>query len=288
MSRFLKFVTEGVLDSKKEELHPDVWKDNKLNPTVKDFILNTFYDFLDSKGIDKSLIRSVNLLGSIAGYQYGDNSDFDVNVVMDMPLDELKILRKNMSNGRSPKGFDYPVNYFMVDRWQKSWEDEDNGIYDVEKDEWKKEAEMPEEKPFDSYKAVEETARFFITGINSVIAEYKVDVDAYNAYVSFLNDAELNDPKQAEEIKESMKFKLKEIIDDINSLKIAKRIIKNLRDEAFDDKGLDLDPNIDPEGRGNDSLNNLLYKYVERQGYFDKIKEITDTKDEWLEKQEEL
>jgi len=287
MSSFKKFINEGVLDSTKGELEPDVWPDGKLNPEVREIILSTFYDWLEENDIDKSLVKSVTLLGSIAGFQYGKNSDFDINVVMDLPLEQLKVLRKEMPNGRSPEGFDYPVNYFVTDTWQKSWEEEDNGVYNVIDDEWIKEPQQPEEKPFDSYKAVEETGRFFVAGIASVIAEYQSDVDAYNAYEDFLDDAELNDNEKAEEIKENMRFKVKEIIDDIDSLKIAKRVIKSLRDEAFDDGPLDLNPKL-ADKQANDSLNNLLYKYVERLGYFDKISEIKKTKDEWIKKQKEL
>ncbi len=276
---------EGVLDPKGKELNQDVWPNDKLDSDIKDFIISTFYKWLKENNIDKSKVKSINLLGSIAGYQYGDNSDFDVNVVLDLPEEELKKLRKNMPNGRKPEGIKYPVNYFVVDKWQKTWEDEDNGIYNVEQDKWMKEPEEPKQKPFDSYKAVEDTGRFFVAGIASVIAEYKADVDAFLSFEKYLHSDESS--MDSEEIKFNMKFKAQEIIDDIDSLKIAKHVIKNLRDEAFDDKALDLKPNLKSD-RANDSLNNLLYKYVEKLGYFEKIKKIVDTKDEWLEKLEEL
>lgn len=286
MSSFKQFIVEGVLDPKKNELNPQVWPDGKLDTDVKDFIVSNFYSWLKENNIDKSKVKSINLLGSIAGYQYGDNSDFDVNVVLDLPEEELKVLRKDMPNGKKPKGFKYPVNYFIVDKWQQSWEEEDNGIYDVTKDKWMKEPEEPKQKPFDSYKAVEDTGRFFIAGITSVIAEFKADVDAFDSFEKYLEDTD--DSDEEEEIKNSMKVKVQEIIDDINSLKIAKQVIKSLRDDAFNDDPLDLDDKRLKSKKSNDSLNNLLYKYIEKLGYFDKINTIVDMKDEWLEKQENL
>lgn len=285
MSSFQKFMKEGVLDPKSKELNKDVWPNNKLDSDIKDFILTNFYKWLKENNIDKSKVKSINLLGSIAGYQYGDNSDFDVNVVLDLPEEELKKLRKNMPNGMKPEGVDYPVNYFVVDKWQTTWEDEDNGIYNIEKDKWMKEPEEPEQKPFDSYKAVEDTGRFFVAGIASVIAEYKADVDAFLSFEKYIDGA--NGSDEVDELKANMKFKVQEIIDDIDSLKIAKHVIKNLRDEAFDAEALDLKPNLKSD-RANDSLNNLLYKYIEKLGYFLKIQQIIKTKDEWIKKKEEL
>lgn len=286
MSSFLKFMKEGVLDPKSKELNQDVWPNNKLDSDIKDFIISNFYDWLKKNNIDKSKVKSINLLGSIAGYQYGDNSDFDVNVVLDLPEEELKKLRKNLPNGEKPEGIEYPVNYFVVDKWQKTWEDEKNGIYDIEKDKWMKEPEEEEQEPFDSYKAVEDTGRFFVAGITSVIAEYKADVDAFLSFEKYLDADRETD---TDEIKMNMKFKVQEIIDDIDSLKIAKHVIKNLRDDAFgaDYESLDL-KRPTANSKGNDSLNNLLYKYCERLGLFTKIEQIAKTKDEWMKKKEEL
>lgn len=285
MSSFKNFIKEGVLDSIKKDLEPIVWKDGKLDSDIKSFIVNIFYQWLKENNIDKSKIKSINLLGSIAGFQYGENSDFDVNVVMDIPEEELKPLRKGLPNGEKPDGIDYPVNFFVVDKWQESWEDETNGIYDVLKDKWMKEPEQPKTDPFDSYKAVEDTGRFFVAGITNVLAEYKADVDAYNSFKEYAENPD-SDEKE-EEIKRNLKFKVQEIIDDIDSLKIAKHIIKNLRDEAFDADSLELKRKTDSV-KGNDSLNNLLYKYVEKLGYFEKINTIVKEKDKWLEELEEL
>lgn len=279
MSSFKKFVKEGVLDPIKKDLEPTVWKDGKLDSDIKSFIVSTFYQWLKENDVDKSKVESINLLGSIAGYQYGENSDFDVNVVMDMTEEELKPLRKELPNGEKPDGIDYPVNFFVVDKWLTSWEEETNGIYDVLKDKWMKEPEQPKESPFDSYKAVEDTGRFFIAGISNVLAEYKADVDAYESFKEY---AENPDGEQEEEdVKQNLKYKLQEVIDDIDSLKIAKHIIKNLRDEAFDAESLQLKRKTD-SNKGNDSLNNLLYKYVERLGYFDKINIVIKEKDKWM------
>jgi hypothetical protein len=284
MSSFKQFITEGVLDPVKKELHPDVWPGGKLDSDVKNFIVSRFYDWLKENNIDKSKVKSINLLGSIAGFQYGDNSDFDVNVVLDLPEEDLKVLRKELPNGKKPEGFKYPVNYFVIGEWQKTWEDETNGIYNIEKDKWMKEPEQVKETPFDNYKAVEETARFFIAGITSVIAEYKADVDAYESFKKYMESND--DENETDTIKDNLKYKVQQIIDDINSLKIAKRVIKTLRDDAFNDKPLNLDSKNEPK-KANDSLNNLLYKYLEKLGYFEKIEKIVDTKDDWIEAKEE-
>lgn len=284
MNSFKKFVEEGVFDSIKSKLNPEIWFNNKLNSQLRKFILTILYRWLKEKNIDKSKVVNVRLTGSLAGFEYGKKSDLDVSVILDLTDGELKELWDDLPNGEFFDGIKYPINFNIRNKWKESWENDTNGVYDLIGDKWFKEPTSPKKNPFDRYKAVEDTARFFIAGISSVIAEYKADVDAYNSFKDYTKSTNSN--TEDDELQQRLKFKIQEIIDDIDSLKIAKHVLHNLRDEAFNVDSLQLDRDTDDE-TGNESLNNLLYKHIESLGYFETIKKIVDKKDVWLDRLKE-
>ena len=66
----------SILDPVRNKLAPDIWSpDKKLFPHIKRQVLKGLYSFLKPENI-----KSIYIVGTIAGYQYSDSSDIDVNI----------------------------------------------------------------------------------------------------------------------------------------------------------------------------------------------------------------
>jgi hypothetical protein len=285
INEFLK-LNESILDPQVNNLSPDLWdKEQKLKKSVATHIVKKIETWLKSYTNLKP--KSMYLMGSMTGYQYTDTSDIDVNFVIDIKdEDKLKEMRKALPNNHTLPGTKHPVNYYLVtevkDEWKKA-----GPIYDIFKDRWihhpSKEKKVEESIIIGSYRVVIEIARFFLSGLDSIITEYNSDVAAYNAYNGFLLTA--NKKEDVRDLKELIKFKLGEIVSDIDGIKLGRHMLHSLRDEAFvEDKEFEISTQIVIKDNANASINNLVYKYIEKLGYFEKLQKILDEKDAWLAK----
>ena len=273
---------ESAFDPVSEKLDPEIWKGDKLKGEVKKIVLDKLFDWLESQDVKKESVISVNLLGSIAGYQYNATSDLDVNVIIDVKVEKRAELQKLMPNGELLKDTKHPINYYLADKFRDEWKKTTNGIYDLMKDDWVKKPEKVKTQPMAKYNIIVEISRFFIAGFAMVISEYESDVAAYETLVKYKEGTK--DKKDLEDIDEKIKNKVDEIVADIESAYIAKHVLWALRNEAFSGKAFDINLDI-KDMDANLSLNNLIYKFVESAKYLEKIKEVTDNKDRWVKVQ---
>lgn len=275
MSSLKEYLGESILDAIHEKLSSDLWIGEKVKPTAKVHILKKAETWL--KNYTDKPIEQAYLLGSMTGFQYNKDSDVDINIIVKITNEELKKLTKLLPNGQIlPGGGAHPVNYFISNKRKKEWE-KAGSIYDLLKNKWIRKSKKEESSSvISNYKAVVEIARFFITGLNAVVSEYERDVADYETYKSYLENT-----KERDEIKRLMDFKLQEILADIDSISIADKLIHSFRKEAFAESGA-FDTRIDIIGKtANESVNNLIYKYLERLSYFSKIRNIKDKSAKW-------
>ena len=108
-------ICEIALNSQdvRNKLAPDIWSpDKKLFPHIKRQVLKGLYSFLKPENI-----KSIYIVGTIAGYQYSDSSDIDVNIEVNPPelvdSPELKAKRKAADGDKVP-GTDHVINYFFI------------------------------------------------------------------------------------------------------------------------------------------------------------------------------
>jgi len=290
---FLK-LNESILDPFVEDLSPDLWdKNQKLKRSVSVHIVKKLETWL--KGFTDKKPSIIYILGGITGYQYTDTSDVDVNFVIDI-TDEEKVheMRGLLPNKQMLPGTKHPINFYMAaesekeakENWKKS-----GPIYDVLKDKWIRppsKEKIEKAALIGSYRVVIEISRFFLAGLDSVLTEYNADVAAYNSYETFLKDADKQE--DIDDLKELIKFKLDEILSDIDGIRLGHHMLRSLREEAFvKEKGFEISTQIIiKDTSANSSINNLVYKFCERLGYLEKMEKITDTKDSWLEKREKI
>jgi hypothetical protein len=279
------YLKESIFDPVQGKLNSDLWNEkNKLKPSARALLLKKLEIWL--KGYNNISLKKVFLLGSMTGYQYTENSDIDVNFVINVDEEKSKEMRQFLPNGKVFPSTKHPINYYLATEVKPEWINGKSGpIYDMLKDSWIVEPKSDEVKGIEisNYRAVIEIARFFVAGLDAAITEYGTDVAAYEAYNSYKGD--VNTKEDRKSLDELINFKLQEIVSDLDGLKIAKHILWALRTEAFEKgEGLKISTKIEIRDEANYSINNLVYKYVEKLGYFDKIKKILDEKDKWLSK----
>ena len=139
---------KNVIDSFKiqKELYPKIWSEpgDKMNPKVRQNLLEIAYQFIKSFGIDV-VVDDIIVKGSITNYNWSKYSDVDLHIVIDyeqFPSDtkdlyvEFFDLKKVVFNQRrqlSIFGFD-------VETYVEGISDEgvSGGIYSILENEWVK------------------------------------------------------------------------------------------------------------------------------------------------------
>jgi hypothetical protein len=251
-------IFEGIFDPISKNLNPEIWDNNTIKPNIKSAIINHIQKWLVNNNL-KNTLESINVLGSNSGYQYSKNSDLDVNLVLNIPDHKLKIALEHIPE---PINLKFPINFYITNKYKKEWEWETNGIYDLLKNKWNKSPEIPTEQ--DNLKIVSEVSRIFVSGLDAVISEYRRDLDVYKT----LKDTKTPDQNY-------LALKRLELNEDAESLKIAYHVIHSFRQEAFTDKPFKSNIVLDVKHMNN-SINNLIYKYLERLGYFNTINNILE------------
>jgi len=272
-----KELNESVLDPVKKDLNPVLWdKNDKLKKSVKVHILKKFEIWLKAY-TDKSS-KNAFLLGSNASYQYNETVDIDVNMVVDVTDEKLKEMTKMLPNGQLLPGTKHPINYFISNQIRKEWKQ--SSIYDLIADKWIiKPKKVDKTHIVANYRMIIEIARFFIAGVTSAISEYESDVSTYETYTAYLEDAAKN---EKDEIQELLNFKLHEIIADIEGIRIAHRMLRSFRKKAFEGEAFEASLQIKiKDGSANISINNILYKYIEKLGLINKMIGIEKELEKW-------
>ena len=268
LSNFFNNLNESVLDPIHQELSKDLWNRNKkIRPAAKKFILDQLEEWL-SLYTDKKP-ENIYIAGSMTGYQYTDTSDIDVNVIIKLSDNKIKALSKFLPNGNPLPGTKHPVNYYVTNKFKLS---KSGSLYDLLNDKW---IVLPKkEKVNIHYKAILEVALSWMRKIDLDINELRRDVIEYKLYKHYLEESDLE--IDIDEIEEHLEQKETEIKSDIDTIKITYHMIKKFRKEPFEDENYKGDFLIQPEGEelnANYTINNLIYKTLERFGYLDMLHE---------------
>ena len=135
-----------IFDSFKSQstLEPKMFKDESMDPVVREKLLKIAYDFLDSVDL-KIKLKDILLTGSLASYNWSDYSDIDLHILVDFEKidtdqDLVKSLTKALSSNWNLK-HDIEIHGYDV---EMNFEDSNNpaktvGVYSVLNDKWKEE-----------------------------------------------------------------------------------------------------------------------------------------------------
>lgn len=260
-------IKESVLDPVKKERCPDIFdKNGRMHLKVKNFIIDTFMNWKDELDNCEFTVKGIYLIGSSASYQYTDTSDVDITIVSEDFDESNRDVVRMLPNGNNLPGTERPVNYFIrPDLAERLAEN----IYDINNHKWIKESDPEEISVPQSY--ILELAKFFMNAVDLTISEYERDKVSYLEYKAL--DPEKVDIS-AEERLEVMNKKLEELKADLDSIRIGNHLIRGFVHDAYDSEDNYFRINIEVPNKTlapQRSVNNLVYKCLEKFGYRDKI-----------------
>ncbi len=211
-------------------LNPAIWDNNKLNPEIKEKLLQIGKDFYADTETDAPL-KDILFVGSLANYNWSDTSDFDVHVVIDFKdVDENVELVEKLVNALKSKWNDehdihlkgHNVEVYIQDVTK---ENRSTGVYSLIQDKWlsepqKENVEVDKEKIQQKYN---DTVRKINSGIKAQ------DINKLKAIVKDVYDMrQAGLDKSGELSAENLVFK---ILRNRNYIEKLKQEIINLYDK---------------------------------------------------------
>jgi len=124
-----------------DELEPQFWRDNKLDPEINERLVDVARDFIDNLPIDIT-IDDIRLTGSLANYNWSEYSDIDLHLVVDYSkLGDDEELVKSFFDAHRMRWndkHDIRIHGFEVEIYVENAGEEhkSSGIYSLLKDEW--------------------------------------------------------------------------------------------------------------------------------------------------------
>jgi len=126
-----------------DELSPNIWdNDDKMNSEVRKKLLKNAKAFIEFSGLENLKFKDITLTGSLANYNYNENSDLDVHVVLDYNqisenpefVEDYFSLKKSLWNDKlSIKVMDHDVELYYQNAGKKHYS---SGIYSLLNDKW--------------------------------------------------------------------------------------------------------------------------------------------------------
>lgn len=247
-----------------------------LQTKVKNQILDPIYKWLEKMGYPyEEHVRSIHIIGSSVGWQYTNTSDIDVSIETDIDPAKIKQIWKLLPNGQLLK--EHPVNYYLTSDLKDVSESEN--AYDVLKDVWVKKQNKEDIEKRVPFSYIMEITKFFLSGVDDRIQEYETD----KVELDYLNSVSKDDGVNEQEKQKLIAQKETELKADLDSIYIAHLMLKGFRNQAFRD-GHAADLIIDIKSKGNSSINNTIYKMVEKMGYFEKLEKYEKEREKLLKK----
>lgn len=271
---------ENVLDPVQENNCPEIFEKGLMKKKVKGTILDPIYKWLDKyKFPYEDYVKSVSLIGSSAGYQYNKTSDVDVSIETSIPVDTIKKIWRELPNGNNLPDSKHPVNYYLTS--DKKDVEESENAYDIINDVWIKKQDRKDIEKSIPFSYIMEVAKGILSGIDDRIQEYETDNIELD-YLKSLSSKDIGYSK--EEIDALISQKENEIKSDLDAINVQHQLVKSFRKEAFENDNPTetmLDIKIVSK---NSSLNNAVYKMLEKCKYFEKFEKYEEIRKNMIEK----
>ena len=257
-----------------------------MKPEIVSFIEDSFKLWVEQLNPDLRIftVKCYKCIGSSTGFQYTDTSDLDVQVFVEMKdghsFDEIWQLVKILPNGHNIPGTHHPVNYFFIDENNPTEENKYENLYNIDTKTW--------EKKTDSVKSdipvlyVREISRFFTDAFDLLIGRYTRDMQ-------YLKDAlNMDYTKQdisEKECKEAVDRCLTQVRADMDSMRLADKLIHGFRLQAYDDNNFfHISINYMDDNDPRKSMNEAIYKTLDKFEYRERLKGLINEAQEFLDK----
>ena len=127
----------------KQELHSDLWDGDILKSEVREKLFQIAYAFIEYVGVEGLIIEDIIFTGSLANYNYNDDSDIDLHIItdfdnlpVDCPLlaDDYFQAKKSLFNqNHNISIYGHPVELYIEDIKTPS---KATGKYSIISDNW--------------------------------------------------------------------------------------------------------------------------------------------------------
>lgn len=219
-----------------DNLHPNFWFNGKLDPNVRDKLLEIANNFYKGTGFEAE-IKDIQLTGSIANYNYHPLSDLDVHILLDYAeVNADPELAKQAGDGKRwiwNKQHEIFIRGNEVEIYLQQYDEPHtaSGLYSLSNDKWlvEPEAKDPQTDP----------------------ADVSVKADAFKAEIDNL-DKELQEITTNDEAK---------VI--ANRLAELRGKIMRMRKDAF------------AAGKDEFSVENLSFKELRNSGYMERVIDLS-------------
>lgn len=263
MKTYLEFITESVIDPHNERLAPEIFGDDqppRLKPIVRAQIQRGIQHIETHAGVK---VVDYRLIGSILTHRYSDDSDLDINVLIQGDLNNAVKVVSQLS-GRPVPGSPYVVNFHVLnhkDVWDAANNDAD-GVFNVEENKFER---TPKDLPFDVTLYWKDFSR-----IASTIESLSKRLKALTLDYASLRRANNNDLKHLRTLTIQ---KLRDLKSTAVSLVDIYKIIKTYRNNVFAKELTQND--IIRYGDKNRMPANVIYKLLEKYHYMKLLDSIT-------------
>lgn len=269
-------LTESILDPINKTRCREIFDENDIMlPEVVKFIENQFSLWLTQINPELKTfeVESFRCIGSSTGFQYTDTSDLDVQVFVKMnnghEFEETRKLIKILPNGHNIPGTYHPVNYFFIDSENPTPENKYENLYNIKTKKWEKKTESKTNDIPVLY--VREIARLFTDSLDLLLGRYARDIQ-------YLNDAMKVSSKthdiSEKECQESIDRCITQVRADIDSMRLADKLIHGFRLEAYDDNNFfHIQINYMDDNDPRKSMNESIYKTLDKFEYHARLVE---------------
>jgi ADP-ribose pyrophosphatase YjhB (NUDIX family) len=158
----------------KDELSPLIWKNKRLKGSIRQKLLQIAEDFIEGTPIE-GRIEDITFTGSLAGYNYHDESDIDLHLLVDFDEDDeilqklMNAIRINWNDNHDIFIEGHEVEIYVQDANEKHYS---AGVYSISDDKWLVEPEK--EEVLLDYDAIVNKAQ----GLSDEIDAISVDFEA--------------------------------------------------------------------------------------------------------------
>lgn len=258
-------LAESVLDPINKERCKDLFKNDKMIPSARKFILDILADFKRQVNFPFE-VRNIYMIGSSTGFQYSATSDIDIEVESNIPKNKMRQIVNIIPKGTFLPNTQKPINFFVLEDGNNYNFDYAENVYDIKGNKWLKQTEKSNHNI--PYQYIKDLSQFFMNGCDLTLSKFNQDKKEIQEYMGL-------DPKVQEisekEKAEAIDRKINDIKNDIDAITMAHHVIFSFEQEGYNDMPfklrIDMEKNDDPRY----SVNNLVYKMIDRFGYLDKL-----------------
>lgn len=273
-------LNESMLDPVNKTRCKEIFDNNDIMlPKIVKYIEDTFKLWYDQLNPDKQVfdILTYKCIGSSTGYQYTDSSDLDVQAFIRMKpghdFSETRELIGILPNGNNLPGTQHPVNYFFVDEKNPTDMNKVENMYDIRTKKWEKKQEAGKNNVPITY--VREITRLFTDAFDLLMGRYDRDYQYLQDALKY--NPETQDISKAEK-EEAVNRCTEQLKADIDSLRLADKLIHGFRLQAYDDKNffhisINYMDDDDPRKSMNEAIYKTLDKFEYRERMWEKVKE---------------